>query len=113
MVKKNCGQALAAPVALNVPRGDSRAWGGFRRKEPVGCCAKGMPLKLSTLPELPTIVAEGEEIVTVGESLLAGAASAVGRDKRKSKVVLRIMLVALISIYRGREERSFYRCIPV
>jgi hypothetical protein len=55
-----------------------------------------MPLKLSTLPDFPTIVAEGEEMVTVGESLLAGAARAEGRERRKIREGLRIIMSALI-----------------
>lgn len=71
------------PVAVTVPR-EVSACGGFRRREPVGGWANGIPLNLSTEPEVePMMVAAGEAIATVGVvALLAGAASTTGRAQR-------------------------------
>ena len=59
----------------------------------MGCCANGIPLNDSTLgPVCPTIVAEGADIVTVGEPGLAGAARTEGSKTRRS----RFMTVAVM-----------------
>ena len=52
----------------------------------MGCCANGIPLNDSTLGSVcPTIVAEGADIVTVGEPGLAGAARTEGSRTRRSR----------------------------
>lgn len=62
-----CGHAGAAFVALRVANPDGMGCGGFKRSFPIGACAKGMPLKLSTPAEddpmtVPlVIIAEGPE----------------------------------------------------
>lgn len=78
-----------------------RDWGGFRRRDPVGGCANGIPLKDSTLvPAEPMMVAAGEAIVTVGvPARLTGEATARARRKERSRIELMIGTdVALSSI---------------
>ena len=72
--------------------GAVRDWGGFRRRDPVGGCANGIPLKDSTLvPTEPMIVAAGEVIVTVGVAArLTGEAKARVSNKKRAAVDLMI-----------------------
>jgi hypothetical protein len=66
---------------VTVPRGAVRDLGGLRRRDPVGGCANGIPLKDSTEdPVDPMMVASGEAMVTVRAPLrLTGEANATGR----------------------------------
>src|SRR5215469_18043371 len=53
----NCGHDMGNACETNVPKPVARGCGGFKRREPVGGCANGIPLKLSTpRKEVPIIV---------------------------------------------------------
>ena len=76
---------MGVPVAVTVPRAAVKDLGGLRRSDPVGGCAKGMPLKVSIEdPVEPTIVAAGYAMVTVGAPprFSAGAARVRGRKPK-------------------------------
>jgi len=70
-LKNICGHAFGITVPSTLPKGEVRAWGGFRRRFPTGGFAKGMLLKVSTSPDFPAIVAAGEGAVTVGAALFS------------------------------------------
>lgn len=79
---------MAGKTACIAPKGLSIGLGGLSRSDPVGGCAKGMPLKASILfgPDEPRMVAQGCEIVTVGSATpLVGAARTAGNKNNRDR----------------------------
>ena len=74
--------------------------GGLSRSDPVGCCANGIPLKVST-PEAeePITVAAWAAMVTVGpEALFAGAARARGKKQKRTEMSIMLAVNEVIRL---------------